>query len=134
MVKRLLLKGIRMGGNRHQRECGRSARGTSRSATARFVIGALLGAAVGVAAAVAQQPQEGAERTVQSGVFAAAQAERGQNSYASFCQACHGADLRGANARPLTGPDFMRNWRGLTLADLFDRFQTNAAVRQHPRR
>ena len=72
----------------------------------------------------AQPIPEGSTRTVQDGVFAAAQAERGQGQYESLCQSCHGADLRGGQARTLSGEDFMRNWRGLTLHDLFDRLQT----------
>ena len=72
----------------------------------------------------AQQIPEGRTTTVQDGVFAAAQAERGQGQYESLCQGCHGADLRGGRARTLSGDDFMRNWRGLTLHDLFDRLQT----------
>ena len=63
-------------------------------------------------------------RTVHEGVFAAAQAERGRGQYESLCQTCHGADLSGGRARTLSGEDFMRNWRGLTLHDLFDRLQT----------
>ncbi len=73
---------------------------------------------------LAQRIQEGHARTVQDGVFTLMQSERGQRDYQSFCQGCHGVDLRGANARALSGEDFLRNWRGLTLDDLFDRFQT----------
>lgn len=72
----------------------------------------------------AQSGQEGDTRTVQDGVFSQAQAERGRIHYESLCQNCHGTDLRGGRARTLSGEDFMRNWRGLTIGDLFDRLQT----------
>ncbi len=79
---------------------------------------------LGAQTAWSQVAQEGDARTVLDGVFSAAQADRGQSQYQSLCQNCHGADLGGGQARTLIGEDFMRNWRGLTLYDLFDRLQT----------
>ena len=91
--------------------------------SAKLTVLTLLGA-LSAGLAWAQPSQEGGAGTVQDGVFAAGQAERGRTHYESLCQSCHGADLRGARARTLSGDDFMRNWRGLTLHDLFDRLQT----------
>lgn len=52
-------------------------------------------------------------------VFTAAQAEAGKAHYATTCAACHGADLGGADAPALAGPDFAKAWSTQTTADLF---------------
>lgn len=71
----------------------------------------------------AQQP-ESDKRTVHDGVYTAGQAERGKSQYESFCMRCHGEDLTGANARPLVGEDFNRNWTGLALDGLLERAES----------
>jgi mono/diheme cytochrome c family protein len=64
--------------------------------------------------------------TVWDGVYTAAQAKRGAELYADDCQSCHGLALNGGeSAPPLTGGEFMSNWSGLTLGDLFDRIRTS---------
>ncbi len=52
-------------------------------------------------------------------VYTAAQAEAGKAHYATTCAACHGADLGGADAPALAGPDFAKAWSTQTTADLF---------------
>jgi mono/diheme cytochrome c family protein len=62
------------------------------------------------------------ETSTWSGVYTDAQASRGLEVYTKVCAECHGGDLNGDGVAPaLKGPDFMSNWNGLTLAELFDR-------------
>jgi S-disulfanyl-L-cysteine oxidoreductase SoxD len=66
------------------------------------------------------------ERTVWDGVYTAEQAKRGAALYADNCASCHGLALTGGeSAPPLTGGEFMSNWSGLTLGDLFDRIRVS---------
>jgi quinoprotein glucose dehydrogenase len=59
-----------------------------------------------------------------SGVYAEAQAKVGHETYAKVCAECHGQDLGGDGFAPgLKGTDFMTNWNGLTVGDLFDRIR-----------
>lgn len=60
------------------------------------------------------------------GVFTDDQAKLGQGSYAKNCAECHGEDLGGDGFAPsLKGPEFMNNWNGLTVAELFDRIRVS---------
>jgi mono/diheme cytochrome c family protein len=64
------------------------------------------------------------ERTVWDGVYTAGQAKRGATLYADNCASCHGLALTGGeSAPPLTGGEFLSNWNGLTLGDLFERIR-----------
>src|SRR5580692_8163922 len=64
--------------------------------------------------------------TVWDGVYTAEQANRGAQFYASNCASCHGLELNGGeSAPPLTGGEFLSNWSGLTLGDLFDRIRVS---------
>jgi len=72
-----------------------------------------LGAQAGAQAA-AQAP-----RTVQDGVYSAAQASRGQTLYAQRCANCHGPALAGASAPALTGDLFTNKFRMEPLSALF---------------
>jgi mono/diheme cytochrome c family protein len=61
-------------------------------------------------------------KSVWDGVFSAEQARRGQERYAAQCAVCHGDSLSGGeSAPPLAGGEFLSNWNGLTVGDLFDR-------------
>jgi mono/diheme cytochrome c family protein len=85
-----------------------------------LTIAALAG--VLVLAAVAQQPS----RSVWDGVYTADQDKRGADLYSQECASCHGLALNGGEmAPPLSGGEFMSNWNGLTLGDLFDRIRTS---------
>ena len=62
--------------------------------------------------------------SVWDGVYTDAQAGRGKAGYAQFCAMCHVDNLEGSGQiPPLAGPEFLKNWDGQTLADLFDKMQ-----------
>ena len=63
-------------------------------------------------------------RSVWDGVYTQEQAERGHSLYNQHCASCHGDTLAGGEvAPPLAGGDFLANWNGLTVGDLFDRIR-----------
>jgi mono/diheme cytochrome c family protein len=63
--------------------------------------------------------------SVLDGVYTDAQAARGQDAFAQNCAACHGSGLTGNGEAPaLTGGEFISNWAGLTVGDLFERIRT----------
>ena len=65
-------------------------------------------------------------RSVWDGVFTQEQAQRGGALYASQCGSCHGIALSGGeSAPPLAGGDFIANWNGLTVGDLFERIRVS---------
>jgi mono/diheme cytochrome c family protein len=52
----------------------------------------------------------------QSGVYTAAQAQRGMTAAANACGSCHGADLTGGDFAPgIAGEDFLGRWEGESL-------------------
>jgi mono/diheme cytochrome c family protein len=64
-------------------------------------------------------------KSVWDGVFTTDQAKRGEAAYNTNCASCHGDQLTGGEmAPPLSGGEFMSNWNGLTLGDLYDRIRT----------
>jgi mono/diheme cytochrome c family protein len=66
-----------------------------------------------------------ATRSVWDGVYTAEQATSGQATYNAECASCHGDQLNGGEmAPPLAGGEFMSNWNGLTVGDLFERIRT----------
>ena len=71
--------------------------------------------------AAAQSPA-----SVWDGVYSDAQAARGAALYQTACASCHGDKLQGKGQTPaLTGSDFVMNWNGMTVGDLFDKMQTS---------
>lgn len=74
--------------------------------------------AAGVAPAAAQ------ERTTQAGVYTTAQATRGQDTFAAFCQGCH---TPASHATPA----FTNAWRDKPLVALF-RFLSEAMPKSEP--
>lgn len=67
----------------------------------------------------------GPTRSVRDGVFSAAEAAVGRPIYVRSCAACHGTNFQPApGTPPVTGPAFEANWRGRTLADLFELIHT----------
>lgn len=66
-------------------------------------------------------------KSVNEGVYSAAQAKRGEAIYKEQCAACHGDNLEGSGPMPpLTGKDFLTNWQGKAVADVFEK--TNSSM------
>ncbi len=66
-----------------------------------------------------------ATRSVNDGVYTAEQATKGDALYKEQCASCHGDNLEGAGPMPpLAGNDFMTNWQGKTVGDLFEKTHT----------
>jgi mono/diheme cytochrome c family protein len=64
------------------------------------------------------------ESSTWSGVYTEGQAKAGLEAYTKHCSECHGNDLGGDGFAPgLKGPEFMNNWNGLTLGELYDRIR-----------
>jgi mono/diheme cytochrome c family protein len=76
-------------------------------------------AGMAYATAAAQGPTK-----VSEGAYTADQAKRGEPVYKEQCAACHGDKLEGSGPMPaLSGVDFVKNWGGKPVADLFDKTQ-----------
>ncbi len=66
-----------------------------------------------------------ASKSVWDGVYTEEQSGRGQALYNKNCASCHGDALTGGEVSPpLAGGEFLSNWNGLTLGDLFERIRT----------
>jgi mono/diheme cytochrome c family protein len=72
-----------------------------------------------IVACVAAMPAQSPAPSIWDGVYTDAQAERGKNIYSTACVRCHGADLGGTTAPPLTGDRFMTSWGGESVDRLF---------------
>src|SRR4029434_7221135 len=67
----------------------------------------------------------GAQGKASAGVYTEEQATRGEALYKEQCSACHGDNLEGSGPMPpLAGKDFLANWTGKTLGDLYEKTQT----------
>jgi quinoprotein glucose dehydrogenase len=63
-------------------------------------------------------------KSIWDGVYTEEQANRGKQGYADQCASCHGPELTGGEMAPaLSGGDFMSDWDGLTVGDLFERIR-----------
>jgi S-disulfanyl-L-cysteine oxidoreductase SoxD len=76
-------------------------------------------AAGGAAPAAGAAPAGGG-----GGLYADAQAKRGESVYAESCAACHGPMLGGDIGPALAGPRFVARWKDKSVADVFDKIQT----------
>jgi cytochrome c len=75
-------------------------------------------------AAVPVHAQDTQEKSVWDGIYTHEQAERGKQLYSDACASCHGPELTGGEmAPPLVGGDFMADWNGLSVGDLFERIR-----------
>jgi len=71
-----------------------------------------------ILAVTAQTPS----RTIWDGIYTEEQSKRGQPLYAKECASCHGDMLTGGEQAPaLAGGEFLSNWNGLSVGDLFER-------------
>lgn len=75
--------------------------------------GAVLAGALAVSAGAAEQ----SARSVNDGVYTAAQAERGAKIFDKTCTACH-------DTARFTGGEFTSAWTGMPLQGLFDMVKT----------
>ena len=65
-------------------------------------------------------------RSSNEGVYTKDQATKGEAVYKEQCAACHGDNLEGSGPMPpLAGKDFLANWGGKPVADVFDKTQTS---------
>lgn len=78
---------------------------------------------VGAAQAPAAAPGDGP--TVWQGVFTDAQAERGRGYFAEHCASCHGAELKGREAKALVEKRFWSDWQETTVDYLFTQISRN---------
>src|SRR4051794_12794039 len=62
-------------------------------------------------------------QSLRDGVYTEAQAERGKALYPEHCDRCHGEEMEGDEAPALAGEEFLLDWKGLTLADMFQRIR-----------
>lgn len=91
----------------------------------KFVTLAIIGLAALGAGYSTLRAQSSDSRSVWDGVFTEDQAKRGQPAYNENCSSCHGDTLSGGEMAPaLAGGDFLSNWNGLTVGDLYDRIRT----------
>jgi mono/diheme cytochrome c family protein len=93
---------------------------------AKFAVVAIAGltAIVTFYSALRAQEAPSGSRSVWDGVYAQEQADRGHSFYNQYCASCHGDMLAGGEvAPPLAGGDFLANWNGLTVGDLFERIR-----------
>ncbi len=75
-------------------------------------------------ALVTVTPQAAQEQSVATGVYTDEQAARGAATYTKECASCHGGGLEGDGFAPaLAGAEFLSNWNGTTLGDLYDRIR-----------
>jgi S-disulfanyl-L-cysteine oxidoreductase SoxD len=74
--------------------------------------------------ALRAQDAPSGSRSVWDGVYTQEQAGRGHSLYGQHCASCHGEALTGGEVAPaLAGGDFLSNWNGLTVGDLFERIR-----------
>jgi S-disulfanyl-L-cysteine oxidoreductase SoxD len=73
--------------------------------------------------AAAQTSAPPARKTVWNGIYTTDQAKQGRVVYEQNCQACHGADFSGGEARVLRGDPFMQGWSEDHLGNLFQKIR-----------
>jgi mono/diheme cytochrome c family protein len=62
-------------------------------------------------------------QSLKDGVYTDQQADRGERLYPDECSRCHGDEMEGDEAPALQGFEFLSDWKGKTLADLFERIR-----------
>ena len=75
-------------------------------------------------ALVTASPNAAQTKSVVDGVYTEEQATRGAEAYKKDCSSCHGEGLEGDGFAPgLAGSEFLSNWNGTSVGDLFDRIR-----------
>src|SRR4051812_7859177 len=70
------------------------------------------------------QAADSATQSVWSGAYTPQQAQRGRTVYVRDCETCHGPALEGGEARALTGAEFIGEWYGQSVGDLFEKLRS----------
>lgn len=71
---------------------------------------------------VALMPAQSAPaRSIWQGIYTEQQAKRGEDLYPDACSRCHGDELEGDEAPALRSEEFLKDWKGYTLGDLYRR-------------
>ena len=87
-----------------------------------LICGGLFMVSALVSSVGAQAP---AGKSTNDGVYTEAQAKRGDVLYKEQCATCHGDNLEGSGPMPpLAGKDFLVNWTGKSVGDLFEKTHT----------
>jgi S-disulfanyl-L-cysteine oxidoreductase SoxD len=90
-----------------------------------FVIAAAFCGGLAVFEAHAQTRQSTESRqSVWDGVYTDTQADRGKGQYGQHCAVCHGLALEGNGESPPLVGEFIPDWAGTTLSDLYDKIET----------
>ena len=90
-----------------------------------IVVAASIGAVLSFAAHRESAARLEPTHTTWDSVYTTTQAARGDSIYHQGCVKCHGPALAGTpDGSPLAGHDFLTNWDGLTLGDLYDKILT----------
>jgi S-disulfanyl-L-cysteine oxidoreductase SoxD len=66
-----------------------------------------------------ETPAPAADPRIWQGIFSAAQAARGKDTYTAACLRCHAPDLTGVTAPALTGDRFFNSWGGEPVDRLY---------------
>ena len=88
------------------------------------LVGALLLSAGPCATRATAQTPATTDHTVADGVYADAQATRGEAFYEVQCTRCHRIDLEGAEGPPLRGDRFAKDFAGKPLKDFYVKIAT----------
>jgi mono/diheme cytochrome c family protein len=92
---------------------------------ARSLFAVVLGASAVLCVADGWVGAQESTSSVLDGIYTDTQAARGAAAYPLHCEACHGASLGGVGEAPaLIGAQFIADFNGLTVGDLFDRIRT----------
>ncbi|MDH3441274.1 MAG: c-type cytochrome [Gammaproteobacteria bacterium] len=74
--------------------------------------------------------------TVNTGVYTAAQSERGELKYLRNCRECHERNLMGGgydDIPPIKGDEFLSNWTSWSVGDVFDFIETEMPPKEKDR-
>ena len=83
-------------------------------------VAALIGLAASTVIAFQKPAGLPGEPRIWTGVYSAAQAERGKSDFDQSCSSCHNVDLKGsARAPSLLGAGFLKNWDNASAQELF---------------
>jgi mono/diheme cytochrome c family protein len=81
---------------------------------------------IATAPALVRAAQGAGTKTTWDGVYADAQAQKGESIYGAKCVDCHGPEGSGGSGPVLNGAEFAAEWDGVALSDLFDRMRATA--------